>query len=288
MSERDAYWQALIALTDRYPRQVAERFRVRPGYLTAGALAIVVNYVAGDRLRAWHAQHGRLSAAELFEVLTALEPAQRHPRTAVDALAWYDRGASQSLRLPLVAAQVPLFQPGVERAFRGRRRHRTEHSLRQLITQVRAMTDWASALSRVATDPDVAEGVRRDYRRGLRDLRRRLRSAEWHARAGGGWAIKNAFPVSGVSRALHRLYLRPLWRLDRMLERVERCLAIPEGDRQYAGVERTSRRFGQELAEAATVDVRRARRATEVTGGRAPWRWPAVGAAPPPRSRPGH
>lgn len=286
MSERDAYWRSLVELMERYPRQVAERFRVRPGYLSAGALAIVVNYVAGERLRHWHAEHGRLSASELFEVLADLPLQRRHPRTAVDALAWYDRSASQNLRLPRVAEQVPLFQPSVERAFRHRRRAHTEHSFRELMAQVRSMHAWAATLSRVVTNPDRAAETRREYRRGLRALRRRLRSSEWHARAGSGWAIKNAFPVSGVSRALHRLYLRPLWRLDHMLERVERALAVPEGERQYVTVERASRRFADELTAAAAVDVRRARAVFGRTGGNAPWRRPESTA--PSRSRTSH
>ncbi len=283
MSERDAYWRSLVQLMDRYPRQVAERFRVRPGYLSAGALAIVVNYVAGERLRHWHAEHGRLSASELLEALSDLPPERRHPRTAVDALAWYDRGASQNLRLPSVAEQVPLFQPSVERAFRHRRRAHTEHSFRELMAQVRSMHAWAATLSRVVTDPGRAAETRREYRKGLRALRRRLRSSEWHARAGGGWAIKNAFPVSGVSRALHRLYLRPLWRLDHMLERVERTLAVPEGDRQYVAVERVSRRLADELTAAAAVDVRRARALSGKAGGNAPWRRPAASVPSRPR-----
>ncbi len=278
MADEQRYWQTLTELCREHADAVARVYRLRPGYLREDMLAIVVNFTAGAALREHFAGAGNVDTSTLLETLAALPEETQHPRTAVEALAWFDRGACQGRRIPDVLMQTPLLQPSVERAFKNRRRQKTEHSLRRIIENRRLLHRHLHALRHAAR----SGRLRRTHAAAHREMMRQLRSSEWHARASGGWAVKNRFPVVGVSRALHRLYIGPLRRISGELQFLEQLLTADDRDRLAPRTGAAARRMLHELMEAAATDVDRSRR------GDAVFQPPSLGKRLMPRPRPRH
>ncbi|MEX0732745.1 MAG: hypothetical protein WED00_00885 [Aquisalimonadaceae bacterium] len=206
------YWRALESVTVRYATVLAPILRLRPDYLEPHELAIVINYVLGQQLREMLQELGYLRADHVRAALARLPPEQRHPRTAVDALVWYDRGACLNLRLPEVVARGPLFQPSIERAFRPRRRNNTEHSLRAIIGSYHDLAEAIDRLQAELDQADAAPASEARLRAEFKTMQSFIRSGEWHARTAAAWAIKNGFPAPRIGEALVRLFIGPLRR----------------------------------------------------------------------------
>lgn len=253
------YWRRLEAVAAEHGPVIARTLRLRPGYLEPDELAIVLNYALGADLEQAHRDAPPLSAERVLESLATLSPEARHPRTAVDALAWYDRGASQGRKVPDVIRQGPLFQPAIETAFRGRRRERTEHSMRKLIDNNRELARAVDALVDALGEPGGSRASRAALRRSFKRIQSLLRSSEWHARAAAAWAVKNGFAMDGIGQAVYRLLLQPLRRLHRLMAELEEHLAVPEGERCSPLAQRTCHRILLELMDAAAEEWERDR-----------------------------
>ncbi|MFV8833983.1 hypothetical protein [Aquisalimonas sp.] len=248
------YWERLRAIAAEHGEQIARMFRLRPGYLEADELAIVLNFALGRTLDPLHTEDAPLAAEAVLEGLTALPPESCHPRTAVDALVWYDRGASQGRRVPTVVAQGALFQPSIEQAFRDRRRERTGHSMRCLVENQRELARAVDGLVDALGEPGGNQASRSALRANMKRIQSLLRSSEWHARAAAAWAVKNGFAMDGISQALFRLLLRPLRRMGRLMTALETHLDIPQDQRCSPRINRVSRRVLLELMDAAAIE----------------------------------
>ncbi|MDN3518243.1 hypothetical protein QWY84_11525 [Aquisalimonas lutea] len=251
------YWQRLEAIAAGHGDAIARAFRLRPGFLEAEELAIVLNFALGGRLEREHGEASPLAVETVLEGLAAMPAEQCHPRTAVEALAWYDRGTTQGRRIPDVLRQGALFQPAIERAFRGRRRERTQRSMRQLIENNRKLADAVDELVDALGEPGSGRASHAAVRSTIKRIQAILRSSEWHCRAAAAWSVKNGFAVDGVGQAVHRLLLQPLRRMARLMEELEEHLELPQRQRCSPQIRRICRRVLLELMDAAAVEWER-------------------------------
>lgn len=264
MSAEATYWQQLETVVAAHPAAVARAFRLRPGFLEPREAAIVVNYALSERLTPF--SDGSLDEQTVLQALGQLPPETRHPRTAVDALAWYERGQTQGRRIPDVLRQGPLFQAAIERAFGARRRERTERSMHQLVENNRQLAAAIDELVRALGQPDGQPASRGQLRAILKRMQAILRSSEWHARAAAAWAVKNGFALEGVGRAIHRLLLQPLRRMAHLTAELEQRLNLPRREHCSQQIERICRRILLELMDASAVEWERRQGSTTMAG----------------------
>lgn len=251
------YWRRLEGIAAEHGEAIARAFRLRPGFLEAEELAIVLNFALGGRLEQEHTPQSPITSETVLEGLAALPAEQCHPRTAVEALAWYDRGTTQGRRVPDVLRQGALFQPAIERAFRGRRRERTQRSMHQLIENNRELASAVDELVDALGEPGSGRACRAAVRSTVKRIQGILRSSEWHSRAAAAWAVKNGFSVDGVGQAVHRLLLQPLRRMARLMDELEEHLELPPRQRCSPQIRRICRRILLELMDAAAVEWER-------------------------------
>jgi hypothetical protein len=247
------YWHALEKVCGLHGDAMAQVLRLRPGYLRTDELTIVVNFCLEHSLRQLFDAAGFLRGGDVLSLLRALPTDQRHPRTAVNALQWYDRSGLLNRKLPAVVARGPLFQPSIEWAFRGQRRSHTEHSLRRVLENHRALADAIDGLVDQLGHPNVTVAATASIRGQLRKIQGLIRSSEWHARTAAGWAIKNDFPTDRVGDGLFRIYIRPLRRTASLLKALEDRLKLNNGPRCSASARRAARRIALELMDAAAA-----------------------------------